>query len=52
MFLDCVWGAYAEHLPFTPDTIDHEILAHTEFTACRLLGFTEHEHRPFYVFTR
>lgn len=52
MFLDCVWGGYAEHLPFTIETIGKEILARTQYTEWRQLGWTRHEHRPFYVFTR
>jgi len=52
LFLDCVWGGYSPHLPFSIDTICKEIIAHTEFTDARQLGWTDHEHRPFYVFTR
>jgi len=52
LFLDCVWGGYSEHLPFTPDTLGEAIMTHTDYKHCRLLGLTQHEARPFYVFTR
>ena len=52
MFLDCVWGGYSDALPFTPETIASEIIAHTQYTKADLLGYTDHEHRPFYWFRK
>ena len=52
MFLDLSWGAYAKHLPFTPDNIGPMICEKTEFTSWQLLGRTNKENRPFYVFRR
>ncbi len=50
MFFDCVWGGYSEHLPFTPDNVVDEVIAHTEYTRGKFLGHTQHEGRPFYLF--
>lgn len=52
MYLDIAFGGYSQYLPFTPETIADEIIAHTEFTTCRLLGRTAHENRPFYLFEK
>lgn len=50
MFMDLSWGAYAKHLPFTPDNIGPMICEKTAFTSWQLLGRTDKENRPFYVF--
>ena len=52
MCLDCVWGGYSDALPFTPETLGDEIVAHTRFANYRLLGYSSHEHRPVYWFTK
>ena len=52
MFLDCVWGGYTKHLPFTPVGLPAAFMKHTTYTHFHLLGRTAHENRPFYVFWR
>lgn len=52
MFLDCVWGGYSDFLPFTPDNIGAMITQNTFYTDYKLLGRTNHENRPFFIFTK
>lgn len=51
MFLD-FGGMYAHHLPFDEATAIDQIVANTEYAEGRLLGHTQFEARPFFVFTR
>ncbi len=52
MYMDIVYGGYAKHFPFTPETMPDEVIKYTEFTSFKLLGRTNHENRPFYVFQK
>lgn len=51
MFLD-FGGQYAKRLPFDESTVIEQMVSQTHFTAGRLLGRTNFESRPFYIFER
>lgn len=51
MFLD-FGGMYAHHLPFTEENAIEAILARTEYTRGKLLGHSDFEDRPLFMFTR
>lgn len=50
MFMD-FGGMYAHRLPFTEETVIGEMKARTAYRSGRLLGRTNFEHRPFFLFT-
>ena len=51
MFLD-FGGMYAKHLPFTEETAIEEIVRRTSYKEGRLLGHSQFESRPLFLFTR
>lgn len=51
MFMD-VGGMYAHHCPFAPTHAAEAIVANTDFTEGHMLGTTDLEMRPFYVFKK
>jgi len=52
LFMDCGWGTYAKNLPFTEEEMGEAIARNTRYETFKILGQSQRENRPLYLFER